>query len=196
MFQGDAYTRKLTETVEPGASIDELKELLRLDSDGEYQSDGYLEGLLLSATRYAEQFLNRAIITAEYVRQVGSTRPIGGLIAETKMMRPVALPFPPLVEVDKVVTVDSEMNEHETRYIIDPVAEPARLMVRDSGCAVRIFYSAGYGVNYNDVPRLIQQGILQHAAYMFNHRGDCPAEDAAVKSGAVDIYAGYKVVPV
>ena len=49
----------------PAVDVEQFKELLRLDDDG-YANNAYLDGLLLAATQYAEQYLRRALLTTEF----------------------------------------------------------------------------------------------------------------------------------
>jgi hypothetical protein len=63
-------TSRLTMPDLPAASVDTLRELLRLDdaTGGEYAEEAYLNQLLLAASDYAAGYLNRSLITTEYRR--------------------------------------------------------------------------------------------------------------------------------
>lgn len=186
----------------PAASADELQELLRLDVEaGEYSVETYLDGLLLSASEYAARFLNRSLITTEWTRQWDLSAQ-HGLRIEFKRDFGSYLPFGPVTSVDRVYWLSGDGAETEiTSYYTDLLGDPARVYLRDWSAgreiaSIRVEYTAGYGEAYAAVPRLIQQGILQHAAYMYEHRGDCGAAEAAKLSGAHDMYGSYRVGPV
>lgn len=196
---GPATTKQQTTPTGPAASIDDLIELLRLDpGTGEYVVEtGYLTTLLMTASQYATHYLRRALLTTEYIRQYRHPRERLDLSSDYRPTEYIQLPYPPLVTVDRVYTVDSSDNEREiTDYSLDNVATPAQIRIR-SGVTnyryLRVEYTAGYGDHYTDIPQPIQQGILQHAAYMYEHRGDCGAEDAARLSGATGLYHSYQV---
>ncbi|MFA5703778.1 MAG: phage head-tail connector protein [Advenella sp.] len=199
---GRTYQR--TDPGLPGASVEELRELLRLEDDsGEYTVDTYLDGLLLTATEYASRYLNRSLITTEWTRQFDLAMQTG-LHLEYKRERGLYLPFGPVDSVDRVYWISTDGTENtieSTAYYIDLLGDPARVYLRQwvAGreiAMLRIEYTAGYGESYAEVPRLIQQGILQHAAYLYEHRGDCGADEAAKLSGAHSVYGSYRVSPI
>jgi uncharacterized phiE125 gp8 family phage protein len=187
----------------PAASVDTLRELLRLDdaTGGEYAEEAYLNQLLLAASDYAAGYLNRSLITTEYRRVYDTSYKDGGLSPICEARKPIMLPYPPVAEVTAVYTVDSDGNTTAvTGYYTDFDSEPGRLYITDSSvytreiASLKVDYTAGYGDTYSSVPDGIQQGILQHAAYLYEHRGDCDAEESAKRSGATVMYNRYKVV--
>jgi uncharacterized phiE125 gp8 family phage protein len=179
----------------PAAKLDDLKALLRLEGTSE---DDYLTGLLIACTDYAQRYLNASLLTSQWTRQYDVAR-TPGLALEQFTNKPLYLTDPPVKSVDRVYTIDDDGNESEvTNYYSDLLSFPARVIVNSWGssrdiASIRVDYTAGYGATTDDIPRLIQQGILQHAAYMYEHRGDCDAAEAQRKSGAVSLYNGYKV---
>jgi uncharacterized phiE125 gp8 family phage protein len=181
----------------PAASIDDLKALLRLDDgSGEYSEDGYLLSLLLSASQFAARFLSRSLITTELTRQYDRPYTVPGLAIESKESRGAQLSYPPIESVDKVYTLDDSGNETVINdYYFDKLSGRVYIKSGVTGRVIdmlRIEYTAGYGEAYASVPQLIQQGIIQHAAYMYEHRGDCPVGDAAAQSGAKQMYGSYR----
>ena len=195
----NGITRILTEPSEPAASLAELKSLLRIDSADE---DSYLAGLLLTASSYAARVLNRTLITSDLVRQYDEPRGLRGLAYEYKESNGLSLTYPPIVEVTRVYTIDRDGVEDDIEgYYTDLISAPARLYLTQSAtgrdiATLRIEYTAGYGDTASTVPSAIQQGILQHAAFMYEHRGDCDARDAIERSGAMATYRPYRVVTV
>lgn len=191
MFEG-GITRRMTDLDTPGADLEDLKDRLKIDTDDE---DGYLTARLISATAWAEQWLNRSLMETQWIRQFDADKQRGGLRLETKMFRYAYLPYSPLKTVDRVYSVDSYGNERDiTKYYVDKNSLPERLVLQDTIggrdiARLVIEYTSGY----DEVPKLIQEGILQHAAYMAEHRGDCGAAEAARLSGATDTYSMYRV---
>lgn len=57
--------------------------------------------------------------------------------------------------------------------------------------ALDVTYTSGYGT-IDDVPINIKMAVLNLAAYMYEHRGECDAAQALYKSGAADMVASYK----
>lgn len=181
----------------PAASIDDLKALLRLDDgSGEYSEDSYLLTLLLSASQFAARFLSRSLITTELTRQYDRPFDVPGLAIERKESRGAQLAYPPIESVDRVYLIDDNGEQKDIEdYFFDDLSGRVYIKEGFTGRKIdmlRIEYTAGYGETYASVPQIIQQGILQHAAFMYEHRGDCPIGDAADLSGAKQIYGSFK----
>ena len=183
----------------PAAGLDELIKLLRLEGAEEYESEqSFLTALLLAASDYAVNYLNRSLIYTVWKRQYTVDYENRGLALEQQKPVKYILPFPPVVSVDSVKIVEEDGTETEVEsYTVDLISEPAIITNPDtlpcSGERIVFEYTAGYGETHNSIPPAIQQGILQHAAYMYNHRGDCATDDAAIKSGAIMLYGVYRV---
>ena len=185
----------------PAAKLDDLKAQLRIDDDSE---DTYLTGLLLTASEYAAGYLALSLIETELRRQYDMTSR-GPQLQPVRFGRNViTLPLGPVTEVESVEVIDREGEATEIEasdYTLDTASQPARIYLHEYHTGreiafLRIDYKAGYGASAEDVPRLIQHGILMHAAYLYEHRGDCSAATAARESGALDTYARYRVVRV
>ena len=180
----------------PAANLDHLKELLKIEDESE---DDYLTRQLMAATIYAQNYLNRSLIYTTWQRQYDMQEQSRGLRQEYRSKPWAVLPYTPLKEITKIVTVDRDGDETPiTSYYLDDVSEPERVYITKElqGREIAyllIEYQSGYGPTYEDIPFVIQQGILQHAAYMAEHRGDCGAKEAARESGATNIYGMMKV---
>jgi uncharacterized phiE125 gp8 family phage protein len=95
----------------------------------------------------------------------------------------VTLPKPPVISVSSVSTFDDSDNETtmaSSKYYVDNVREPARIVLRQGETfptalrvanAIKVVYQAGYTSSYT-VPEPIRMGMLQHIAYLYEHRGD------------------------
>jgi uncharacterized phiE125 gp8 family phage protein len=179
------------------ATLAQLKAHLRIDDNTE---DTYLETLLLTATESAGRYLNLSLSPAELTRQydMQSNRP--SLRAEHKMRMDLILPYGPVTEVERVYSIDTDGDETSlTEYTEDLLSQPARIHLREiiTGreiAMLRIEYTAGYA-DESAVPSVIQHGVLMHAAYLYEHRGDCTADQARKLSGAEGTYMTYRVRP-
>ncbi len=67
---------------------------------------------------------------------------------------------------------DAIVMRGQTRYQTTP--EPA----------IVVEYETGFGALDNDVPQAIRHGVKSLAAYLYEHRGECDAQDGIQKSGA------------
>lgn len=192
----------------PAANLDDLGDMLRLElSGGVWPEESLLERLLLMASQHAGQYLNRSLINQQWRRAYDPARAMPGLAAETFAETGCPLPYGKVAVTAgklsgagaRVYIVSGAGTEMELDdYFIDAVSSPARAYLR-TGIAgqgwsfLHFDYNAGYGADYTAVPVAIQQGILQHAAYMYEHRGDCGADEAAKLSGAHTAYGMFRV---
>jgi len=97
--------------------------------------------------------------------------------------RKIVLPKSPVTSVTSVSTfndADTETTFASTKYYVDSVREPARIVLRNGETfptalrvanAIKVVYVAGY-TNSFTVPEPIRMGMLQHIAYLYEHRGD------------------------
>lgn len=194
-----ATTRKSEYADIPAGNVADLIELLRLDEGDEYNSElALLNSLLLVASDSAERYMNRALINCTWERVfTGEARPIG-LASERETLKSFYLPYPPFIAVQEIKTIfgtiETELESGD--YDIDTVSEPAVVILgRNLYPRERLYvkYTAGFGETADDLPEGIKQGVLQHSAYMYNHRGDCDADEALKKSGAELLYRPYRI---
>jgi uncharacterized phiE125 gp8 family phage protein len=127
----------------------------------------------------------------------GEARPIG-LASERESLKSFYLPYPPLIEIEEIKTIFGTIETVLTAsdYELDEISEPAVILLgRNLYPRERLYvkYTAGFGETPDDLPPAIKQGILQHSAYMYNHRGDCDADEALKKSGAELLYRPYRI---
>ncbi len=194
MKLSNPFTRQLTEPTQAVGTVEELRELLRLDSDVE--SDLFLTGLLLSATDYAVRYLGRSLLTTEWTRQYSIAESIPGILFEYSGSEKITLPYGPVQTIERVYFTETDGTVNEiTDYFHNDIAQPEEIILNDwaPGRFLSVDYFAGYG-EYGDVPQLIKHGILQHAAYLYTNRGDCEIADGAKLSGATMTYSKYRVM--
>jgi hypothetical protein len=174
-----------------------------------------LQMLIDSATDAAEKFMNRSLInrTLKLTLDV----PAGGLdylLGDGVYDLPVSalygcvkssidLPRGPVSAISSVTTYDTD-NASSTyssaNYTLD--SSGSRLLLNSdatwpsgmrTSAAVAIQYVAGYGTTAATVPAAIKNGILMHAASMYEQRGQC--EDAMdIPPGAKQLYKPYRVM--
>ncbi len=99
-------------------------------------------------------------------------------------------------EDDTATTVSADV------YQVDLVSEPPRIAVRRDQAwpsvtlramnGVEVEYVAGYGSAASSVPDQIKRGIIMLAGYLFEHRGECDAQTAVAKSGALALWRSYR----
>jgi uncharacterized phiE125 gp8 family phage protein len=181
----------------------ELGDLLVLSD----YTDPTLRILLNSATSAAMAYTGRAFINQEMLIQwdgyPGFGTPTNGLDPLRRIAPEwIELPYPPLVEVESVTLFDRDGEPEAIDLVdvqVDTVADPGRLKFNKGGLVIpdtyrlQIKYTAGYGENAEDVPLGIRYGILQVAGFMYEHRGQCDAGSALIKSGAVHTLGAFRL---
>ena len=198
------YTLKQGPTTYP-VSEAELADLLALDD----YTEPMLRILLQSATSAAIAFTGRAFLNQEFVVQwdgyPGYGTQTGGLDSLRRVpVEWVELPYAaPLVSVDSVSFVDLDNEELVIpldELVVDTINEPGRFKFRrglpllKTDTRMIVEYTAGYGVNPEDVPFAIRHAILQAAGYMYEHRGECEAGSAITKSGAAATLTPFRMM--
>ena len=185
--------RTLIKTAPTGSAVlvVELQSHLRIEGDEEY-----LETLGETATEFASRYLRRSILETELVRAYDLKDSSPQLRVEYQSRPEIILPYGPIKTVDRVYTIGESGAETDiTEYYLDDVSVPERIFLQQlrSGrelSFLRVEYTAGY----EPIPATIKHGILMHAAYLYERRGECDAQSAAVQSGAIDTYRHYKAV--
>lgn len=161
---------------------------------GVEDTDPLLPGLALAATDAASQFLQRSITVTQYRAEWDSWPSIGGYNPRS-LSRSLSVPrafieLPmtgPLVsvqsvELDDVAVIDYRMSG----------GNPSRLSFTPADGPIVVEYTAGWATP----PAWAVQAVLCLAAYMFEHRGQCDADQALIKSGAATMLQPHRVVVV
>lgn len=150
----------------------EAKEHLRIET-GVTADDTLVANQVKAATRLAEDYLGRALIT--------QTR---RLTLDQFPRQLIELPYPPVSAVGTVEYIDGTGGTStvaSTGYLLDSDASPARLMpaygstwptTRDQMAAVKVTYTCGYGTSGTSVPEPIRQAILIQVAASYENRGE------------------------
>lgn len=154
-------------TVEP-VTVDEVKEWARIDGTDE---DTILTGMIKSVRAYTEAYLRRALISQKYE-----------MIMDYWISDSIELPYPPLISVDSVVTIDEDDTEttYSSSYYYLSGGEPDRLCIKegvslpendDRACGgFKITWYAGYGTTADDVPQQIKDAIKAWVTYTYEQR--------------------------
>jgi uncharacterized phiE125 gp8 family phage protein len=100
----------------------------------------------------------------------------------------IEIPLPPLQGVSAVTVYapdDSASVLDLATYQVDAASAPARLALKSTVLppgnlrainAVAVAFTAGYGDDADDVPAGFRAAILELIAFLYEHRGEAPAE--------------------
>lgn len=170
-----------------------------------------LASYLVAARIMAEAYLSRALITQTLLWTV---RP-GAMLhpAQSRLRQPLSLPRAPVQSIASVNVLDQYGNTtamtpaslpittpgQVSGYIADLSLEPGRLTLGGATpltgnytlCQAGLEYIqvsmiAGYGDKPEDVPQNIVQAIMMTAAFLYENRGDSPAEMPAAAQWLLD----------
>jgi uncharacterized phiE125 gp8 family phage protein len=151
-------------------SLAEFKEFAKIDSTSE---DTTLELFIASATQAVEDFLKKALIERTLILSLDWWPDLGTL----------QLPYPPLVSVVEVRTLDEDNVKTvytSTSYFVrtNPIlgeivikigVTPPINTTRYNG-GYEVEYVAGYGKDPTDVPAAIRHGIMLLATHLYESR--------------------------
>tara|TARA_R110000824_G_scaffold37643_1_gene115715 strand:+ start:605 stop:1261 length:657 start_codon:yes stop_codon:yes gene_type:complete len=202
----------LTVTVEPTqepVTLQEVKEYLRLEDSVDERN---LRPMLETARRYAEEYLGMALMSQTLTLYIDTPTDQYDNLWEGIKTGPymssykkyITLPRPPVISVTHVKTyddADTATTFASSRYYVDTVRNPARVCLRTGETwpstlrvanAIEVKYVAGYASPYT-IPEPIRLGILQHIAYLYEHRGDMYSAIQPMPPMLKTLYAPYKV---
>ena len=180
-------------TTEP-VTLQEAKEYLRL---GDSTDERILQNFIETARMAAEDHMGRAIMPQTLSYFTDAYDELADPLFEGFRTAPylnyyknyITLPRPPVVSVTSVSTFndsDTETTMSSSKYYVDNVREPARIVLRLGETfptalrvanAIKVVYTAGY-TNAFTVPAPIKIGILEHVAHLYENRGDMMEETA------------------
>ena len=178
-------------TTEPTAeplSLQEVKEYLRVD---DATDERVVQPLIIAARQFAEEHMNRALMQQTFTLMLDAVIDQDQPLYEGMRTAPdlnyyknyIVLPKSPVQSVTSVKTVDDRdtaTTMASTKYYVDTQREPARIVLRTGETfptalrvanAIEVIYVAGYTSAFT-IPEPIRLGMLQHIAYMYEHRGD------------------------
>lgn len=178
-------------TTEPTAeplSLQEVKEYLRVD---DATDERVVQPLIIAARQFAEEHMNRALMQQTFTLMLDAVIDQDQPLYEGMRTAPdlnyyknyIVLPKSPVQSVTSVKTFDDSdtaTTMASTKYYVDTQREPARIVLRTGETfptalrvanAIEVIYVAGYTSAFA-IPEPIRLGMLQHIAYMYEHRGD------------------------
>jgi len=114
---------------------------------------------------------------------------------DARLSHEIVLPFANL-EPDTSPTVTVFGEAFSDFEVLE--ANPASVRIRPQHStsddpAIRIEYVSGFGPDVLDVPEHIRDGVIMLAAFMFEHRGECDAQEALRRSGAASYLQPYSL---
>ena len=165
-----------------------------------------------TARRVAEEHLGRTLMTTTYSLFVDGYDELADPLWEGTRTGPylnyyknyINLPKCPIQSVTSVSTFDDSDNETTmaaSRYYVDNVREPSRIVLRQGETfptalrvanAIKVVYVAGYSNAYA-VPEPVRMGMLQHIAFLYEHRGDMYEAASPMPPMIKNMYAPYVV---
>ena len=170
-------------------TIAELKKHLRIDNTDE--DDNVLVVLQSAVHNYVKNYTKRSLTTQTLKLGIDSIYDADIPIREGNYVgidqditrRSIILPQSPVASITHVkyyYDADTESTFASSKYYLDSMSVPARLVLRSGESyptglrvanAIEITYVAGYG-NTASVPKDIKNAGLIYAGYLYEHRGD------------------------
>ncbi len=160
--------------VEP-VTLAEAKLHLKVDTTDD---DALITRLITAARTRAEWHTGRALNTQSWILWLDAW-PECGI---------VEIPLPPLQSVSSVTVYapdDRATVLDPAIYQVDTASAPARLTLKSTVMppinmrainAIGVAFTAGYGNAATDVPAGFRAAILELIAFLYEHRGEAPAE--------------------
>jgi len=149
-------------------TLDEVKDNSRVEVTDD---DGLIALLIKAATTAAEKFTRRQLITAQLRLSLDEFPPADEAIQ---------LPLPPIQSIESIKYIDIEGVEQTLTGFQEALTdEPARLKpefdkfwpdTRLVVEAVKVEFTAGFGLASTDVPDAIRQAIIMTASHWYEHR--------------------------
>lgn len=190
-------------------TLQELKEHLKLDDS---QDERILRFYIETARRFAEEHMGRSLVSQTLTLFIDAFDELADPLWEGTKTGPylnyyknyIDLPRPPVISVTSVSTFNDEDTEStldSSKYYVDNVREPARIVLRQGETfptalrvanAIKVVYTSGYSSIYN-IPEPIRIGIMQHATHLFEHRGDMYEAQKSLPQSLKTLYAPYVI---
>ena len=198
-----------TQPIQEPISLQEAKEYLRVDDSTD---ERIVRPFIETARRIAEEHLGRTLMTTTYTFYIDGYDELADPLWEgvrtgaylNYYKNFVNLPMCPIQSVTSVSTFDDADNETtmaSSRYYVDNVREPSRIVLRQGETfptalrvanAIKVVFVAGYANAYA-VPEPIRMGMLQHIAFLYEHRGDMYEAASPMPPMIKNMYAPYVI---
>jgi len=195
-------------TQEP-VTLQEVKEYLRVD---DATDERVVRPFIETARRFCEEHTGRALMSQTLRLYLDAFQDRFDPLWEGMRTGPylnyyknyVVLPRSPVVSVTHVKTyddADTATTFDSSKYYLDKAREPSRIVLRTGEAfptalrvanAIEVEYTTGYASQYN-IPEPIKLGIMQHIAYLYEHRGDMYDANLPYPPMLKSLYAPYVI---
>jgi len=199
----------ITEPSQEPVTLQEVKEYLRVD---DATDERVIRPYIESARRFCEEHTGRALMTQTLALFLDAFQDIENPLWEGMRTGPylnyyknyIVLPRSPVASVTHVKThndSDEATTLAASKYYVDSVREPSRIVLRTGETfptslrvanAIEVQYVTGYTSQYN-IPEPLRLGILQHIAYLYEHRGDMYDASLPYPPMLRSLYAPYVI---
>lgn len=162
-------------------------------------SDSILPMMATAATaavieHVQHELINRQrTVTYQHWPHAGTVTGVSLSPSNAVLLDVVKLPY----ALNAVVSEVKLYNDVTTDYSVQNI-KPSHIKIDDVSVssddefpAIVATYTSGYGT-INDVPDAIKVGTLMLAAYMYEHRGECSADNIIQQSGAASYLALFR----
>ena len=168
------------------------------------QDSAMIEAQLRTACAMVTGFTNREFLARKYAMTIKADNlGQGPFMRGVKPIFPewdgiVKLPFAPVLSVEGVFAIDAENAETELTanddFYADLDTDPGQVRVDHFPTfqKIRIEFTAGYDDEY-EIPAEMLLAVKMLAAWLFERRGNCDANDALSMSGARSLLSAVSV---
>ena len=170
---------KFTESITSPVTAAELQDWLELPT-----LESKLSGMLVTATDIAMTYIRQAILPTDVQATITSALDFAHK-TQFDGYPYVKLPWSALRSVASV-TLDGVALAND-EYAINTNTVPGRIHFYGAGfvTSIVVVYEAGLAADTSACPEAIKTAIKQIAAYIYEHRGACDADEALQNSGAM-----------
>ena len=174
-------------TVSPAVTLEDMKAFLRVDFT---KDDAIITSMILSATRWAEAYLNR-VLTSQSITGNFSI-PGNGLLCIPRS------PVTAVTQIDYTFAGTTTTLVEGDDYIF--IQKSGTSMVRflrglDLDNTVPYQLQVTFTVGYTTIPNEIIDGIKQHVAHLYENRGDVqPVGGESIPENSIRLYSPYRMI--
>jgi len=178
----------LTEPTQEPLTLQEVKEYLRVEDNTDERN---VRPLIETARRWFEEHTGRTLVQTTYQQFLDTLSDIEDPLWEGMRTGPdltfyknyITLAKTPIVSVTHIKTYndsDEATTFAASKYYVDNAREPGRIVLRKGQTfptalrvanAIEVQFIAGYS-SVSAIPEAIRIGLLQHIAFLYEHRGD------------------------
>jgi len=146
--------------IPPGMIVD-VKNFVRIEHD---QDDAAIDGFIRSASSLCEDFIGQILIT----RSVTDMLP-----ARSEWQKLKRVPVQSIGELEAISADGAATTLAMDTYALDIDSDGygwIRLHNNPEASRIRVTYIAGLGIDWDDLPQTLHQGIVRLAGYLYTNR--------------------------